>query len=1008
MEGILNNFAGSNAISIPFLIPLDHPSYPPSFHDFPHHFGLHQPGMDAAQFCSLLLLWLFFGLLSEFLQEPVDPTDLKKGHVVDLRSRASQQYFTRWRTRLGRLNKSDRAVMRGNITRTLDLAKEAIQEWEVKAQNSLTMQQISLSVHLLISLLSMVAETAFSTLRWPVSEQLGRICRISLASIRPEKLETDVLRMKRKEAQRYLTFEHRTFLPLPPGVEDGGYGAQLLLNMLVQNGWCPIRARQLCQSCDYLVVNQMLSCKMNSDRSASLHSHLSCYESARCVASNVDLSVRTAYPFRHDCLGGCSFVPDRRDTVMKILENGKLPLVYIDSDAEELDFIIKESTASESYTAISHVWSDGLGNPSGNTLPTCQLRRLRNIILAASKNETALYQAIRSMLSPRGSCLNKMGIQSLLKLSRTKQSRRISFWMDTMCIPTIRTHDPPDVRQKVKALKRKAIKLITLIYAGAAQVVVLDRELETLEHSHRSVSGELLSGKILSSGWFSRGWTLEEGCLAQSCTFWVGGKPYDMRTFAKLPQKIRYLNGDDNPFVRASVVFNQVLRRTLVRELANERRALSQIARGRKSNILYRTISMLLFVRAWNALRDRSTTKAEDGVAIFTNLLDFNVHRLLQAEEKDRLPLLVKSCPELPLSLLYNNGPRLSNPNHPENGWVPLSMQSCNLVPGAIMKTRFGEDKEHYYQIDLSNCDTKSVSLLMESQDSHVQCTRGAFVTGIEGGKYVIDTPTETADGWAVNSVSRVTEGPDIDSLRTAIVIDFTCGNHAVRGYSARGCRFVVRSVKPSEVVLSFDGHVVVYTVRQWQHRFPRSQVDQLKVAGFEQVGRKRKVFLQFEPDVVVPGVPRLNRRRPLTESAWANFTGLLVGLLIGIPLWVWVAVFHEPEPVQTGYRYHSWETLWLFATLFFTIWLMKIAVFNPLRHYIARRAYPRWLKSYEEDWAPPSFGWNMGRSKRAMAGRLRSWFSRPNPSPSDRLREGVTWNGPVASRTDTVSLVEL
>jgi len=56
------------------------------------------------------------------------------------------------------------------------------------------------------------------------------------------------------------------------------------------------------------------------------------------------------------------------------------------------------------YVAISHVWSDGLGNAIANTLPWCQLQRIQGLV-------DALYQDTAGNQHP------------------------VPFWMDTLCVP---------------------------------------------------------------------------------------------------------------------------------------------------------------------------------------------------------------------------------------------------------------------------------------------------------------------------------------------------------------------------------------------------------------------------------------------------------------------------------------------------------------------------------------------------------------------------------------------
>ena len=48
-----------------------------------------------------------------------------------------------------------------------------------------------------------------------------------------------------------------------------------------------------------------------------------------------------------------------------------------------------------SYIAISHVWSDGLGNPNENSLPLCQPEFLYDLLVDTHWDE--VYMAMETM-----------------------------------------------------------------------------------------------------------------------------------------------------------------------------------------------------------------------------------------------------------------------------------------------------------------------------------------------------------------------------------------------------------------------------------------------------------------------------------------------------------------------------------------------------------------------------------------------------------------------------------
>jgi hypothetical protein len=97
----------------------------------------------------------------------------------------------------------------------------------------------------------------------------------------------------------------------------------------------------------------------------------------------------TDYVTKHttpDC--NCEFYQADTNSVTAILKEGAIPLIGVSRSPtdQRLEVRITSNKAdtsrarSISYTAISHVWRDGLGNPLGNALPLCQLQRLASMV----------------------------------------------------------------------------------------------------------------------------------------------------------------------------------------------------------------------------------------------------------------------------------------------------------------------------------------------------------------------------------------------------------------------------------------------------------------------------------------------------------------------------------------------------------------------------------------------------------------------------------------------------
>ncbi len=105
------------------------------------------------------------------------------------------------------------------------------------------------------------------------------------------------------------------------------------------------------------------------------------------------------------------------------------------------------------YVAISHVWSDGLGNPNHNSLPFCQIKRLQELVQEST-------------------------------------GKPLPFWIDTICVPL------------EERLRGKAIANMAKVYRSAAAVLVLTaqfrirRGLDGSGHSKKPGSREVFVSNL--------------------------------------------------------------------------------------------------------------------------------------------------------------------------------------------------------------------------------------------------------------------------------------------------------------------------------------------------------------------------------------------------------------------------------------------------------------------------------------------------------------------------------
>lgn len=240
--------------------------------------------------------------------------------------------------------------------------------------------------------------------------------------------------------------------------------ANLLEYEMIQEGWC-LRAVSLLQGFIGLEYQYFTSMLRNLQKGRR---HCGLCTRTQCLASQLQKSTYRTVHTRTDCL--CPFRGFDSAAVETMLEEGELPLVAWDRKIEMAS--LAPAKVGVPYVAISHVWSDGLGNPHGNMMPQCQLETLDKLV-------QDLYPG---------------------------KTEETPFWIDTLCCPA-----------KPSNGKRIAIRKMRDTYAYADKVLVLDNVLRSLEVTGRSV--DELAFYIYSSNWSSRLWTYQEGALPKTLVF---------------------------------------------------------------------------------------------------------------------------------------------------------------------------------------------------------------------------------------------------------------------------------------------------------------------------------------------------------------------------------------------------------------------------------------------------------------------------------------------------------
>ncbi|KAF7540755.1 hypothetical protein G7054_g1166 [Neopestalotiopsis clavispora] len=249
-------------------------------------------------------------------------------------------------------------------------------------------------------------------------------------------------------------------------------GKELPHVRFLRDGWCPSEISLLNSTASPSEL--LLASSLSKPGVGKDHSHCSEH---KCLAYQVrEEEYRTRHT-KEDC--DCEFVFASQSELASVLcgETGSIPLVLPWDPARghdgKLHVHLQESgpmANRKPFVAISHVWSDGLGNAEDNAIPLCQFRRLCQLV------------------------------------STVHGGVAVPFWLDTLCFPL----EPQHAYDMALIRMRES-------YEGAQKVLVLDSYL--LQDSCKDLSTYEVVLRIFCSPWNRRLWTLQEGLLARHLAF---------------------------------------------------------------------------------------------------------------------------------------------------------------------------------------------------------------------------------------------------------------------------------------------------------------------------------------------------------------------------------------------------------------------------------------------------------------------------------------------------------
>lgn len=639
----LGSFTPDVDVPLMEIIPYEEPQ---DFFSFPQRHNIQFSLYDEKDSHALAILiqsWLFFGLLTESFGDMPELSDLvdtrpvngKPISCVSLRIYASRIYDEQLSTRL----------RKAKFQEMIRFAHSQLIHFEkLPCAVQTPVPAVALSTHLLLE--SLVA----------LSRAIQTHEGLTISS---KYLVLDLLWGGRSQFQAPVTSQD-----VPPSL-------QLVLDRLFANKWCRAQAKLHFQKFGYMPLYYMSSIHR---RHLQEMDHETCRDNicSATTPSDKSLGVPRHRWSRCDCL--LQSLPV--DQLLNILRQGKIPLVRLTyNQLGRLTLTLEAATTRSRYIAISHVWADGLGNATGNSVYYCQLEQIQRQLSNLPVYDEGVFLAMHTGLFNFDFSRMKFSIG-------LPDHTSTLFWLDILCIPAKCLSGVQDT--DVRRLRKKAVSQIPTVFAGAAQVLVLDAELQTLRLSASQLPE--IFAQIIGCNWAKRAWTYQEGAHSLRCRVQLADgaiNPLDPSLRSRSWKGFGYQFDDGLATNSSSDMIKLTIRSLLEHDLYCAFK--TEISLWFPDNDIDGIPTALdegpdseamTLVRTWNELLLRSTTEASDLVIILAMALRIPLRSLLELPISKRLPSILWSLTQIPLSLLYIPYTEDADSVDRQNTWVLRHIQA--------------------------------------------------------------------------------------------------------------------------------------------------------------------------------------------------------------------------------------------------------------------------------------------------------------------------------------------
>ena len=393
---------------------------------------------------------------------------------------------------------------------------------------------------------------------------------------------------------------------------------------MLLNGWCPAEinfaADDFKSVSGYFYVLNMQKPNLGLD-------HSECNKEG-CSHLQIDLSTYEPRHVLETC--ECSLIGPDPNKIAECLYSDSFPVLEITGqDLNDVTIDVLPNQDGLAYVAFSHVWADGLGNPTSMQLPRCQALRLLNLVQGVQE------------------CTYTWSGENEDEIE-IKEERRLYLWCDSLCCPVA---DPQTSSTEAKRCKALALTKLREVYEKAAYVLVLDRSIESYAFSKMDIYEAAI--RIISSRWMRRLWTFQEGGLAKKLLVAFADQVIDSRGIWK--------------YIRESY-WKNLIRRHLTTNLAGSFALLR--------NGFQEPGSKLDFRKPIFAISYRRVSVYSDEPLCIAAIFGLNSEEVATAEPDKRMEVLWQLLGRhdcgIPQSTIFSSLPRLTASGY---RWAPSTFQ---------------------------------------------------------------------------------------------------------------------------------------------------------------------------------------------------------------------------------------------------------------------------------------------------------------------------------------------